>query len=87
MDKFLFKREVFRSFIGYKNDKIVKSLCVLLPKISGYVSGYVETNCVFFFNQKGSIDRKIQSNLGKLVVLYKNNLMVKWWKNKQIKFF
>ena len=36
-DKFKHSDEGFKYFIGYKEGEIVKPLCVVLPKISGYI--------------------------------------------------
>ena len=36
-DKFEHNDENFRSFIGYKDDNIVRPLCVILPQMSGYI--------------------------------------------------
>ena len=36
-NKFYCGKKGFKYFIGYKNDKIVKSLRFMLPKMSGYV--------------------------------------------------
>ena len=36
-DKFKHSDEGFKYFIGYKEGEIFKPLCVVLPKISGYI--------------------------------------------------
>lgn len=38
----------FKKFIGYTNDKKVKPLCIILPKISGYAKYFEETKCINF---------------------------------------
>ena len=36
-DKFKHNNEVFKHFIGYHKDEIVKPLCIILPQMSGYI--------------------------------------------------
>ena len=36
-DNFKDNDDGFKYFIGYKEDKIVKPLCIILPKMSGYI--------------------------------------------------
>ena len=36
-DKFKHSEEGFKYFIGYKEGEIVKSLCIILPQMSGYI--------------------------------------------------
>ena len=36
-DKFKHNNESFKYFIGYQGDEIVKTLCIILPKMSGYI--------------------------------------------------
>ena len=36
-DKFKHSDEGFRYFIGYKEGEIIKPLCIILPKIRGYI--------------------------------------------------
>ena len=36
-DKFKDNDDGFKYFIGYKEGKIVKPLCIILPKMSGYI--------------------------------------------------
>ena len=40
-DKFKHNKKVFRHFIGYPEDEIVKPLCIILPQMSGYIK-YLE---------------------------------------------
>ena len=40
----------FKYFIGYKEDNIVKPLCIILPQMSGYIK-YIENggkNIIFY---------------------------------------
>ena len=36
-DKFKYSDGGFKYFIGYKEDEIVKPLCIILPQITGYI--------------------------------------------------
>ena len=36
-DKFKNSDDCFKYFIGYKEDEIVKPLCIILPQIIGYI--------------------------------------------------
>ena len=36
-DKFKHSDDVFKYFIGYKEHDIVKPLCIILPKMGGYI--------------------------------------------------
>ena len=36
-DKFKHSDEGFKYFIGYQEDEIIKSLCIILPQINGYI--------------------------------------------------
>ena len=36
-DKLKHNNKVFKHFIGYQEDEIVKPLCIILPKMSGYI--------------------------------------------------
>ena len=51
--KFKHNNESFKYFIGYREGEIVKSLCIILPQMSGYIKYFenVSKN-VSFFNQR-----------------------------------
>ena len=36
-DKFKHNKKVFNHFIGYREGKVVKPLCIILPQMSGYI--------------------------------------------------
>ena len=36
-DKFKHNEEGYKYFIGYKEDEIVKPLCIILPQMNGYI--------------------------------------------------
>ena len=39
-DKFKHSDDSFKYFIGYKEGEIVKSLCIILPQMSGYIKHF-----------------------------------------------
>ena len=39
-DKFKHSDDGFKYFIGYKDGQIVKSLCIILPQMSGYIKRF-----------------------------------------------
>ena len=36
-DKFKHSEEGYKYFIGYKEDEIIKPLCIILPQMNGYI--------------------------------------------------
>lgn len=42
------KKMDFRVFTGFKNNKIVRPLCLLSPGMGGYLTGFGETKYRFF---------------------------------------
>ena len=36
-DKFRHSEEGYKCFIGYKEDEIIKPLCIILPQMNGYI--------------------------------------------------
>ena len=52
-----FCKKGFKYFIGYKDDKKVKPLCIMFPKMSGYVKCFDETK--LFFDKNWWIVTKI----------------------------
>ena len=48
-NKVSFDKKSYKCFIGYKDDKNVRPLCVLLPKMSEYKRGFVETKYMSFW--------------------------------------
>ena len=70
--KFIHSDESFKYFIGHKKDEIVRSLCIILPQMNGYIK-YFEIgskNMSFFVKDDD--------------VLYKYNEI--WDKIKEIKY-
>ena len=43
-DKFRHNEEGFKYFTGYQEDEIVKPLCIILPKMNGYIKYFVLKN-------------------------------------------
>ena len=39
-DKFKHSEESYKHFIGYQEDEIVKSLCIILPQMDGYIKHF-----------------------------------------------
>ena len=39
-DKFKHRDKGFKYFIGYKDDNIVRPLCIILPQMSGYIKHF-----------------------------------------------
>ena len=58
-DKFKHSDEGFKYFIGYQDDEVVKSLCIILPQMSGYMI-YVKNggkNMSFFVRDDNVLDK------------------------------
>ena len=47
-NKVSFSKKRFKHFIGYKNSKKVRLLCILLPKMNAYRRDFSETKCMPF---------------------------------------
>ena len=58
-DKFKHSDDVFKYFIGYKEDEIVKPLCIILPQMSGYTKYFknVGKNMSFLINNDMCLDK------------------------------
>ena len=48
-DKFRHSEEGFKYFIGYQEDEIVKPLCIILPKMNGYIKYFENGGKTFLF--------------------------------------
>ena len=48
-NKVSFGKKDFKYLIGYKDAKIVRPLCISLPKMSGYRRDFDKTKCMSFF--------------------------------------
>ena len=47
-DRLPFGKKDFRYFIGYKDDKQIRPLCIYFPKVSAYRIDFGETECMYF---------------------------------------
>ena len=47
-NKFLFGKQDFKYFIGYIDDKKIRSLCTSFPETNAYRVDFDETNCMSF---------------------------------------
>ena len=45
---FLFAKMDFKCFIGYKDAKKIRPLCIFLPKMNAYRRGFDRTKCMPF---------------------------------------
>ena len=50
-NKISYGKNDFKYFIGYKDAKRIRPLCILLPKISAYRRNFDETKCVSFLTK------------------------------------
>ena len=57
-NKFSFGKNVFKYFIGYKDVKKVRPLCILLPKISQYRRDFDETKYMPFLIKENALSEK-----------------------------
>ena len=48
-NKFKHSEEGFKYFIGYKEDAIVKPLCIILPQMNGYINTLKTVERICFF--------------------------------------
>ena len=48
-DKFRHSEEGYKCFIGYKEDELVRPLCIILPQMNGYIKCFEngEKTCPF----------------------------------------
>ena len=50
-NKISYGKNDFKYFIGYKDAKRIRPLCILLPKMSAYRRNFDETKCVSFLTK------------------------------------
>ena len=74
-DKFNHNNNDFKYFIGYQEDEIVKPLCIILPKMSGYIKyfEYGSPNMSFFIK-----DDEVWEKYKQIWVVIKNKLKIKF---------
>ena len=58
-DKFRHNDTGFKYFIGYKDDNIIRHLCVILPQISGYIKYFNNGGKYVFYDWRWSCIGKI----------------------------
>ena len=49
-DKFRYSEKVYKYYIGYKEDEIVRSLCIILPQMSERIKYFENGGKNVFFN-------------------------------------
>ena len=79
-DKFKYNDDDFKYFIGYKEGKILKSLCIILPQMIGYIK-YFENggkNISFVVKNDDVLDRynKILDNIKDTLTIKFHNVPV-----------
>ena len=79
-DKFKYSDDDFKYFIGYKEGKILKSLCIILPQMIGYIK-YFENggkNISFVVKNDDVLDRynKILDNIKDTLTIKFHNVPV-----------
>ena len=74
-DKFNHNNNDFKYFIGYQEDEIVKPLCIILTKMSGYIKyfEYGSPNMSFFIK-----DDEVWEKYKQIWVVIKNKLKIKF---------
>ena len=74
-DKFNHNNNDFKYFIGYQEDEIVKPLCIILPKMSGYIKyfEYGNPNMSFFIK-----DDELWEKYKQIWDVIKNKLKIKF---------
>ena len=61
-DKFKHSDKRYKYFIGYKDDDIIRPLCIVLPQMNGYIK--------YFDNEGKNMSSKIEDN--SVLVKYSN---------------
>ena len=58
-DKFKHSDDGFKYFIGYKETEIVKTLCIILPQMNGYIKHFENgSKNMFFFIKDDEVWKK-----------------------------
>ena len=68
-DKFKHSDTVFKYFIGYKDDSIVRPLCIILSQINGYIK--------YFDNGAKNMSFMIEDDINEIWNKIKNTLKIK----------
>ena len=75
-DKFKHNIKVFKHFIGYQEDKIVKPLCIILPQMSGYIKYFENGGKNMSFLIK---DDKVWDKYDKIWEVIKDKLVINFY--------
>ena len=72
-NKVPFGKEGFKYFIGYKDAKKIKTLCIFLPKMIAYRENFDETKYTSFLIEDDELLEKYDENWGKVKNSLKND--------------
>ena len=78
-NKVAFGKKGFKYFIGYKDAKKIKLLCIFLPKMTVYRKDFDETKYISFLVKDNELLEKYNEIWKNLVMLSKKNLKVIWY--------
>ena len=74
-NKLPFSKQDFIYFIGYKDDKTNRPICIFFPKVSAYRIDFGETECMYFmikeekvFDKYMEIWEKVSNIIKELIV-------------------
>ena len=83
-NKVSFGKNGFKYFTGYKDDKKIIPLCILLPKTSVYRKNFDETKYISFLLKDDELLEKHNKIWKKLKIVSKRNLTVNQYTMKNI---
>ena len=75
-DKVSFGKKGFKYFIGYKDSKKIRPLCIFVPKISAYRKDFDDTKYISFLVKDNELLKKYNKIWKKLKNSVKKNLIV-----------
>ena len=75
-DKVSFGKKGFKYFIGYKDSKKIRPLCIFVPKISAYRKDFDDTRYISFLVKDNELLKKYNKIWKKLKNSVKKNLIV-----------
>ena len=70
-NKISYGKNDFKYFIGYKDAKRIRPLCILLPKISAYRRNFDKTKCVSFLTKDEKLLEKYNEIWKKVSIITK----------------
>ena len=82
--KVSFGKKGFKYFIGYKNAKKIKPLCIFLPKMTAYRKDFDETKYISSLIKDYELLKKCHEILEKVKISTKKNLIVNQYIMKNI---